>query len=158
MQTSKKEQDLIIQALTRLSSQYEIALEEAPAKEILALRDRLKKEWKEMPEKLAAAVAPQLSPEVAGRLQEYGEQKPHLFVEVEDVFFGQAEDNGFDSWERDWYDPETRKVYHSYLKLEVEEVDHDYQQCPLCGDDVDWEDAPVGRCAACQWEIRREAK
>lgn len=93
----------------------------------------------------------ELPGEVAGRLHEFG-NRDRTFEDFSDDF------GRIYSWERDWLDPETGKVYHTYLRLCVEEVRSDSMpedKCPECGEPVadDTEDA-TGKsklCDVCGW-------
>lgn len=96
-----------------------------------------------------------LPKEVAERLHAFGDSDT-LFSDVEDAFLQSCDREAFSSWERSWYDPETKKVYRTYLKLCVEQSRPDEvpeDECPECGEPTaDATDIPDDSiCDACGW-------
>jgi hypothetical protein len=113
--------------------------------EIDDLRERVK----------AAPPAPgaPLPKEVADRLHRWG-GRDDLFSDFEDAFLNVYDQDGFAFGERYFYDPETRKTYQSWLKLEIDEVEPpDDDSCPECGEGLaDATDIPDDAiCDACGW-------
>jgi hypothetical protein len=107
----------------------------------------------ELRERLKSAPQALLPKEVAERLHHWGD-KDAPFSDFEDAFLCAHDLDGLGFGERYFYDPETRKAYQAWLKLEIEEVEPpDEDTCPECGGDLaDATDIPDDAiCEACGW-------
>lgn len=107
-------------------------------------------EWGDEPIDLPS----EITKEVAERLHEHG-NRDVLYIDIADQFVDVAETE-FSGWERDWYDPDTRKHYCSWLQLQIEVLDEDLvpeDTCPQCGGDLaDATDIPDDAiCDVCGW-------
>jgi len=124
--------------------------------EIDELRERLKAA---LPVKARTSV----SKEMLDRLHRWGD-RDETYRSYEDSFLDSYDQKDEFFGERFFYDPEARKMYHTWLKLEIEAVDPDKgadaEICPCCGEELaDATDIPDDViCDVCGWSrsgIRR---
>lgn len=99
---------------------------------------------------LAAAASPTLPREVADRLRSWDEDG--LYTDMVDRFYQDLCTGRFSGWEGVWVDPETHRVYRSFITLDIQEVELVDDECPIDGEAlVSIEGAPEPLCQSCGW-------
>ena len=150
---SEEERKTLVVAMVRLGNWLEKAQEKRD-EEADALSERLRTLEPAAPGSTISAVEPSLTKEVADRLHQWGDGED-MFVDTEDSFLMRVEQGEFSRWEMDWYDPHTRKVYHTFMHLGIDPLDvKDVDDCPMDGSSlVSMEGVKESFCQECGWSV-----